>query len=387
MIQRAEYLERLERLRAEMRAHSLDAVLLGTGMNLAYFTGYPSPARNVARPYFALLPLAGEPVFFSHTGHAYEARRLSWIRDVREYISLSQAPVELITDALRERGLNSGTIGMELGYEQTLDISTLEFRRLEESIRPARLADAAPALWKLRMIKSEGETACFREAHRITADAYASTFGAARDGMAESAIWARMRGLLDRPDTGEVFLVITSGNGNYDLVTKPPEPRIVRRGEMVWMDAGCTVCGYWSDYSRAGVVGGANDEQRRAQEAVHRITMDAIALIRPGVKCSFIARFCLARIAELPFPVTSRIAELAGRIGHGIGLNLTEPPHLAPYDDTPLEAGMVVSVEPGVATAYGTFHVEENVLVTEDGVELLTRSPWELSPIGSEEGA
>ena len=292
--------------------------------------------------------------------------------------------MELIVEVVRERGLRGKTIGMELGYEQTLDISVLGFRRLEEALRPARLADAAEALWRLRMIKTDAEIACFREAHRITTEAYARTFAWAREGMAESDIWARMRGLLDRPDAGDVFLVITSGGGNYDLVTKPPEPRKVRRGDMVWMDAGCTVGGYWSDYSRAGVAGGASDEQRRAQEAVHRITMDAIARIRPGVTCSSIAQFCLARIAELPFPVTSRIAELAGRIGHGIGLNLTEPPHLALYDDTPLAAGMVVSVEPGVATTHGTYHVEENVLVTEDGCEALTQSPWELWPIGAE---
>ena len=245
MIPIDEYPKRLERLRAEMRARSLDAVLLVTGMNLAYFSGYPSPARNVARPYFALLPLTGEPVFFSHSGHAYEARRLGWIGDVREYTALSKAPVELIVDAVRERGLGGKTIGMELGYEQTLDISVLEFRRLEEALRPAHLADAAAALWKLRMIKTDAEIACFRQAHRITTEAYARTFEWAREGMAESDIWARMRGELDRPGTGDVFLVITSGEGNYDLVTKPPEPRHVRRGDMVWMDAGCTVGGYW----------------------------------------------------------------------------------------------------------------------------------------------
>lgn len=381
MIPRAEYPQRLERLRAEMRAASLDAVLLSTGMNLAYFTGYPSPARNVARPYFVLLPLTGDPVFFSHTGHTYEARRLTWITDVREYAGLSRAPVEMLAQAVRERGFSKGTIGMELGYEQTLDISVLDFRRLEAALAPCSLVDASAVLWRLRMIKSAAEIACFREAHRVTAEAYASTFACAREEMLESDIYVHMYAQLSRPGTGGVFLVVTSGEGNYDLVTKPPEPRPLHRGDMLWMDAGCAVGGYWSDYSRAGVAGPPSGEQRRLQEAVHRITADAIAQIRPGVLCSTIARFCLRRIAELDFPVTSRIAELAGRIGHGIGLNLTEPPHLSPQDDTPFAPGMVVSVEPGVATRYGTFHVEENFLVTEDGCELLSQAPWELAEI------
>jgi Xaa-Pro aminopeptidase len=234
------------------------------------------------------------------------------------------------------------------------------------------------------MIKSPAEIECLRKACRITADAYAATFAAAREGMLESEIYATMHRLLDRPDTGDVFLVITSGEGNYDLVTKPPEDRPVRRGDMVWMDAGCTISGYWSDYSRAGVVGRPSAEQMHAQEAVHRITSDAVARVRPGVAASSIARFCLDQIEQLDFPLTSTIAKLAARIGHGIGLNLTEPPHLGCHDDTLLEPGMVVSLEPGVATSYGTFHVEENVLVTEDGCEILSGASRELSTIGGE---
>ena len=115
-----------------MRDAGMQAVLLGTGNNLAYFSGYPSPARSVARPFFVLLPLAGDPVFFSHSGHRAEAVRFSWIGDVREYTELSRVPAELICDAIRERGLFGKTIGMELGFEQAMDISWLEFRRFQD---------------------------------------------------------------------------------------------------------------------------------------------------------------------------------------------------------------------------------------------------------------
>ena len=76
--------------------------------------------------------------------------------------------------------------------------------------------------------------------------------------------------------------------------------------------------------------------------------------------------------------MTTPLSTLAGRIGHGLGLDVTELPHVAEHDPTVLEPGMVITVEPGVATAYGTFHVEENALVTEAGCEVLSRSPWEL---------
>jgi Xaa-Pro aminopeptidase len=101
-------------------------------------------------------------------------------------------------------------------------------------------------------------------------------------------------------------------------------------------------------------------------------------MVRPGVRASEIARFCYGRLEELDFPITSSIARLAVRIGHGVGLNLTEPPHIGVHDDTSLEPGMVITLEPGVATEWGTFHIEENVVVTEDGPEVLSDSPRDL---------
>lgn len=365
----------MEKLRFGMREHKLDAILIGTGMNLQYFSGFPSRQRYVTRPFFLLIPAKHEPILLSHTGLADECRRLSVIEDVRAYGGLSHAPVEVLGDLLTEIGAHAGRIGMELGFEQTLDISLVEFNRLRSSLPAAELTDAADLLWSLRTVKSETEIACVRKACEIVAESYSFTFASTRAGMSEREIYQTMlSGLSD----GETFLAITSGPGNYDLVSKPPDDRIVQEGDMVWMDAGCRVSGYWSDYSRAGVAGEPSDLQKLAQERVHKITTTAVQQIRPGVRCSEIARFCLDRLAELPFAITSSIAARADRIGHGIGLNTQEPPHLGLHDDTPLQVGMIVSVEPGVATEYGTFHVEENVVVREDGCELLSTSPRNL---------
>lgn len=376
-----EYPQRLERLRRLMRDAGMQAALLGTGNNLAYFSAYPSPARSVARPFFVLLPVTGDPVFFSHTGHRAEAVRFSWIGDVREYTELSRVPAELICDAIRERGLFGKTIGMELGFEQAMDISWLEFRRFQEELGDTRLVDASAALWRLRMVKSAREVACIRKACEITSEAYELCFSRAQAGMQEREVFRTAYNHLQSESMGDVFLAITSGEGNYDLVTKPPESRPLRKSDFVWLDAGCTVSGYWSDFSRAGVVGAPSPEQQYAQETIHQITTEAVRMVRPGVAASALAKFCYRRLSELDFPITSSIAALAGRVGHGVGLNMTEPPHVSEQDHTALEPGMVITLEPGVATTYGTFHVEENILVTEDGFEILSKSPRELRSI------
>jgi len=380
-IKQDEYLARLETLRRRMREQKLDAILLGTGMNLQYFSGFPSPQRSVSRPFFLLIPAKRDPILLSHTGVADECKRFSVIDDVRAYEGLSHAPVKALGDLLAATGVQAGRVGMELGFEQTLDISFLDFNQLRCLLPGVELVDVADLLWSLRWIKSDAEISCVRKACAIVADSYSHTFKSVRVGMTEREIYQTMQHGIS-VEGGDIFLAITSGAANYDLVSKSPEDRIVHSGEMVWMDAGCRVSGYWSDYSRAGVLGQPSDQQKRAQEEILNTTAAAISAIRPGVKCSELARLCLDRLAALPLVITSSVAARAGRIGHGIGLNMTEPPHLSMQDDTPLAVGMVVSVEPGIATEYGTFHVEEDVVVREDGCEVLSTSPRELLRLG-----
>ncbi len=192
-----------------------------------------------------------------------------------------------------------------------------------------------------------------------------------------SAPISNLRGASDH------WILITSGAGNYDLATKLPEARAIKGGEMVWIDAGCAVSGYWSDFSRAAVVGEPSADQRNAQDAIYRITWEAVQRVRPGVEAAELARICNAGLEKIGFAITSSISGLASRVGHGLGLDTTEPPHIAEYDHTILEPGMVVTIEPGVATDYGTFHVEEDLLVTAEGYEVLSaaqRSLWRIPP-------
>jgi Xaa-Pro aminopeptidase len=377
----SEYAQRLERLRALMAARGLRAVLLGTGANLRYFSGYPSPARSGSRPFFLLLPFEGDPILIVHCGRKAEALRFSCVRDVRDYTHLSRVPVELIRDALADRRALSGSLGMELGFEQSFDVPYLEFVRLQQGLPECRIVDAGDLLWRLRMVKSEAEISSQRRACRILSEAYAVAFGQTREGETERTIVNRLRTYFESEGAGESWVLITSGPGNYDLATKLAEDRPLARGDMVWIDAGCAVNGYWSDFSRAAVVGEPTPEQVRAQEAIHRVTWEAVERVRAGLRASELAALCNARLTELGFSITSSISGLASRVGHGVGLEVTEPPHIAEYDPTILEPGMVITLEPGVATEYGTFHIEENVVVTREGCEVLStakRDIWRI---------
>jgi Xaa-Pro aminopeptidase len=108
---------------------------------------------------------------------------------------------------------------------------------------------------------------------------------------------------------------------------------------------------------------------------------EGVAMIRPGIRASEIAKRLNDRVNNLPLPVTSHISTIAGRVGHGIGLDLTEPPHLSEADPTVLQPGMVIAIEPGVATDYGIFHIEENVIVTPGGHDVISVTPWQLATL------
>lgn len=382
-IPQQEYPQRLARLRRLMDAKGLKAVLLGTGTNLKYFSGYPSPVRGGSRPFFLLLPLEGDPVFVAHCGRKAEALRFSWIKDVRDYNELSRIPVELLRDAIAGCGALGGKIGMELGIEQSFDVPYLEFCRFQAALPNSVLVDAGEILWELRKIKSQAEIACMRRACQILGDAYAKAFSIAREGTTESDVANHLRRHFEDEGAGNSWILITSGRGNYDLATKLPDSRPLERGDLLWVDAGCAVAGYWSDFSRAAVVGQPSLEQRNAQEAIHQITWEAVESVRPGIKVSELAQLCNKRLSVLNFPISSSISGLACRVGHGVGLEVTEPPSVAELDSTILEPGMVITLEPGVATEYGTFHVEENVLVTDEGYEVLSTGSRMLSQLSA----
>jgi Xaa-Pro aminopeptidase len=190
-----------------------------------------------------------------------------------------------------------------------------------------------------------------------------------------------MKTEMIRRGGADPWVLSSFGPGSYELPTEVLPQGLVRRGDMLWIDAGCAVGGYWSDFSRAAVVGPPSAEQLEAHAAVHALTESAVRLIRPGRPVAEIAAACREGLAGLDLEVTAHLSDLAGRVGHGLGLDVTELPHVAEFDSTVLEAGMVITVEPAVATRYGAFHVEENVLVTEDGFKILSTAPWELATV------
>jgi Xaa-Pro aminopeptidase len=373
--------ERVRRAQQALAQSGFDALFLATGTNLCFLSGYPSVELTLARPFYLVLPADGEPILLVHAGREAEARRYAWVDDVRTYRRLSVAPLGELDQAFRDRAVRGGRIGAELGREQRLGMPVLEFERIQQELAPARFDDAADVLWDLRMYKTDDDIAAIRRACRITAAAYGETFKSTRADELDGQVAARLSAAMVAHGGHDPWVLVASGPGNYALATGAPLGRRLALGDMLWFDAGCSVQGFWSDFSRAGVVGRPSAEQRDAQRLIAELTATGVAMVRSGVPVAEIASVVDEGVRDVGLPVEVATSESAGRVGHGIGYDITEPPHVSVDDPTILAPGMVITIEPGVATSFGLFHAEDVVAVTDKGPDVLSHSRRNLRSI------
>jgi Xaa-Pro aminopeptidase len=307
--------------------------------------------------------------------------RFAGVKDVRLYEGLGHLPEALLADTLRDRRLEDGRIGLEWGAEMRSDLPTHELLLFARRFPRLQFVDGAAVIWRQRLVKSPSEAACIRKACAITSAAFERLFEEIHEGMTEAAAMRAFARLQVEAGGGTPWGSIVSGASDAAMPSKPPTDRLLLRGDLVWVDGGCAVDGYWSDFSRAAVVGGPSDAQRRIQEAINRVTAETIGLIRPGARLAAVASSCYRFLEDARLPTTASISVLAGRVGHGLGLNTAEPPSLAPGEPARVLPGMVLTIEPAIASKDGIFHHEQNVLVTDEGIELLSSAPIALGTI------
>jgi Xaa-Pro dipeptidase len=284
-----------------------------------------------------------------------EARRRSGIEDWHGRLG----SVEIVCDLL------------DWGRPKRLAVAGLErlpvtsYERLRARLPDLEIVDVAEELARLRRRKSELEVRLLREAARLTDDAFAVAREEARVGLTERELAARIGQALG-PEWSFPPTVI-SGNDDPIPIREPTERRL-EEGDTVMLDIGASFEGYQADASRTLVLGNTSDRQGEVWEVVQRAYEAALAEVGPGVACVASHEAAARVVDEAGF-------RLAHRIGHGIGLATSfEWPDLA-NEREPLAAGVTICIEPSIAVhGAGVMKLEDDVLVTEDGYELLTNA-------------
>ena len=362
-----EYKARVSRAQEMMARYDLAALFLTTEPDFRYFTGYLTKFwESPTRPWFLVLPASGDPVaVIPSIGAALMGR--TWIRDIRTW----RAPdyeddgVSLLAETLAELA-GGGNIGVPMGLESQLRMPLGDWMRLQ-AISGLRFVPDQRIMWNLRAVKSEAEIDKIRAVCAVGDRVFARVPEIARAGVPLDRVFRDFQRLgLEEGADWVPYVAGASGAGGYSDVISPAGPEPLQRGDVLMLDTGMQRDGYFCDFDRNFSVGPAGQAENAAQAKLIDAVDAAAEIARPGTTAS-----------EL-FHVMDRLltggqGSDAGRLGHGLGMQLTEGLSLIPQDHTEVQPGMVITLEPGVELSPGRIMVhEEDIVIREGATEFLS---------------
>ena len=340
----------------------VECLLITSEANHRYLTGHATQAfQSTTRPIASVFPVQGDPTLVVASSHVAQAEATSWpASEVRAYDGFEAAAIAELAIVIGK--LKPKRIGYEAGPEQRLGLSQFGFVSLREAVK-AEWADASALLQSLRATKSKAEVALIEDAGQILGRAFDTSAKAIAPGVREHHIYTTLvHNALELGADRIGYFAMHSGTGNYGRLNGAPTRRVLETGDLVWMDVGCVVDGYWADLTFIAAIGSASPHAREAYRAVRETTEAVIARMGPGTVAGSMADLALAELKSRGATLTS-----PGRIGHGLGLQLTEWPSIAAGASESIGLGMTIAIEPAWNRDDGHFVTEQNLVVTPDG--------------------
>ncbi|MEA3342518.1 MAG: Xaa-Pro peptidase family protein, partial [Chloroflexota bacterium] len=336
------------------------------GPNLFYFTGLSFHLSE--RPILLLLPTDRAPALVAPGFEALKAEGAPVEMEVFPYTD-EEGYKPAFENACAALGLAGCTIGAE-----TFTMRLVEARLLERYAPGCRLLPAEELLAEQRMRKDDHELAHMRRAIAITETALGATMQQVRAGMTELEVVALLSAQMLQAGAETISFIIVQGGPNAASPHAVPGDRPIQPGDTILIDCGVTVGGYNSDITRTFCIGALDEEMARVYEIVRAANTAGRAVVRPGAPAEAIDQAARAVIEEAGYG-----EYFIHRTGHGLGLEVHEPPYIVAGNERLLETGMTFTVEPGIyLPGRGGVRIEDDVLVTPDGAESLTTFPREL---------
>ncbi len=375
-----EFEKRVQKTQKIMFRDKLDALFVTTPPNFRYFTGFDSQFwESPTRPWFLVVPIEGKPIaVIPEIGLA--PLKASWLDDIRTWPAPNPSDdgISLLSATLEEVTKRFGRIGAELGREMSLRMPLIDFMKLRKTV-VSEIVDGSPSIWNVRMIKTAAEITHIEHICHIVSDAFESlpTILSVGDTERDAARKLRIE-ILKRGADSIPFLPAISGPGGVSQIVSGPGDRVLTKGDVLFIDTGSTYDGYFCDFDRNFGVGSISSMVARIHETLWQATSAGINATIPGTTTEKIW-FAINKTLENAGANKSGV----GRLGHGVGLQLTEPPSHRKGEKIIIEENMVLTIEPGIEYEPGKMLVhEENIVVTKDGPRLLTRrAPREMPVI------
>ena len=376
-------------LQQHMQASNIDALLLTTEPDVRYVTGFLTPFwQSPTRTWSVILPAMGEPIaVIASIGEPL--MNASPLEQIVTYSSPHPADDARKTLAEQLQQLASNTaltkrrysVGVPMGAETTLRMPLADWHWVQSNCTNIDFIDATAVVQQTQRIKSSQEVSVIRYVAQCASAVFTELPQILVAGMTEQEVFRTFKKLALNAGVDDVsYLVGGADNDGYRDIIGPPSHRCLQPGDVLILDTGCTRDGYYCDFDRNYSVGTPSPRVAQAHHIVWDATEAGLQVLRPGAEC----RDVYQAMQEVMKPHSAQSAGGdVGRLGHGLGMQLTETPSFTAHDQTVIEPGMVLTLEPGYCYGNGQMMVhEENLVVTDSGYELLSsRAPRDIMSI------
>lgn len=370
--QEKEYLDRYKRAYALMEREGLDALIVSEKNNYWYFTGLISyQLDHIQRPQICFLPKGEKPTLLVYGNDRAKAEALPWVGNVNAYVDVP-FPQETIAACLKSMGLGEAKLGFELGDDQRLGFPVNYLLRLTEALPKAQIKDGTAALTDMRLIKSPQEIDYMRKACAISVRAYDRCLPKLKPGVTRREVADRL--YISMIEEGAHprhpgFLMLNSST-RYD-------DRRYEMGDCMIADFGACYEGYYGDITRMATIGEPTKDHKKDHETACDVIQLCFESMQPGTPIAQVSAVANRELIKRGY----QAVDSPKRIGHGIGMARAEPPSLNEVEKELYRPGMVLALEPKVRSEKSAIHLEEDVLITEQGPEFLTSGCRDLQVI------
>ena len=374
-----EYLKRLDNIHKKLENENIDAIVITSPANFRYFSGLDSNFwESPTRPWFLIISKNGK-IKALVPSIGLSAIESTFIKDIEVWQSPNPKDegTSLLKKIIKTFPKNSN-IGFELGMETYLRMSIKEFLKIKKDLQEYNFIDSTNIVWSLRKIKSDLEIKNIEKVCSITSKVFNNLINKISLGMSEREIATIFKkDLINNGVDYIMYLSCASGINGYNQIICNPSEKKIGDGDILIIDTGSTLNGYYCDFDRNFGFGNINQKSLDAYNKLWNATEKTLEIIKPGISCKEVYESLSKNL------FSSNVKSSVGRMGHGFGLQLTEPPSIMIDDNTILEKNMILALEPSIEIENDLMLVhEENILITQNGNRLLSsRTPKELPVI------
>ncbi len=354
-------MKRVEQLRARLKKENLDGILLLKDSNIRYVSGFTG-----SDSYVIMAPQ--ENIFITDSRYTEQAAAECPGFEIVRWRAPAPGLPETIQAVCSRLGIQ------KLGFEK--DRVTYElYEKLSKGLNGIQLIPVSGLVEGIRYVKDVHEVACIRKAAAMADEAFTEILGFIRPGVSEKAVERELQYAIKKQGADDIgFPIIVASGKRSSLPHATPTDKQIESGDFVTLDFGAMYRGYRSDMTRTIIVGQATDKQENIYGIVKAAQEAAEAAIKAGVSGKTPDDCARGYITEAGYG-----AHFGHGLGHGVGLDIHEEPFMSPSCERILEAGNVITVEPGIYLPdWGGVRIEDTVLVTAEGIEILTKASKEL---------